>query len=66
MLKLILLGTVLAFTACKLGPFPDEPVEQPEAPLPSGWVGHGVSDGGLSDGGLSDDAAAPVANPDGR
>lgn len=58
MLKPLLL-CALVLTSCKLGPFPDEPVEQPEAPLPSGWIG-----GGAQDAGLADDAAAPVAKPD--
>jgi len=51
----------LVVTACKLGPFPDEPVYGPEAPLPSGWGGpEGV---GKSDAGIPDDASVPAADP---
>lgn len=39
----------LVLTSCKLGPFPDEPVERPEAPMPSGWIGKAQADAGVSD-----------------
>jgi hypothetical protein len=42
----------LVFASCKLGPFPDEPVQKPEAPQPSGWggwVGKGKADAGVTD-----------------
>ena len=53
MTKTALLIAVI-FASCKLGPFPDEPVEQPTAPLPAGWIGKGQPDAGVSD------AAAPA------
>jgi hypothetical protein len=56
---LLLLALVAA--SCKLGPFPDEPVQRPEAPLPSGWNGpEGV---GQTDAGVSNDASVPAAEP---
>jgi len=51
----------LVITACKIGPFPDEPVYGPSAPNPSGWNGpEGVSQ---SDAGAASDASAPVDTP---
>ncbi len=44
----------LLLSSCKLGPFHDQPVEQPSAPLPDGWIGKGQADAGVAD------AAAPA------
>jgi len=41
----------LLTVSCKLGPFPDEPVEVPTAPLPDGWIGKGHPDAGVGEAG---------------
>lgn len=51
----VLLALFASLTACKLGPFPDEPVEVPTSPEPA-WDGLGQVDAGAS----KVDAAAPV------
>lgn len=57
--SITLLALILA--SCKLGPFPDEPVEQPAPSNPSGWNSpEGLRKG---DAGVADDAAVPTAEP---
>jgi hypothetical protein len=50
----------LLLTSCKLGPFPDEPVQQPEAPIPEGW---NSPEGVGQDAGIANDASVPTAEP---
>ena len=56
----IVLLSLTTYAACKLGPFPDEPVEVPTAPEPD-WGGVGQRDAGAQDGAPALDAAPPKA-----